>query len=79
MTITRRVSRARWTDFSCYVSFVDLFMLRTRLWMGAILIVLTLRFLPGGISSLWRSGWRGGAEEPSLAYADTGTDVEKAP
>ena len=49
----------------------------------AVLIVLTLRFLPGGISSLWRSGWppgwRGGAEEPSLAYADTGTDVEKAP
>ena len=49
----------------------------------AVLIVLTLRFLPGGISSLWRSGWppgwRGGAEKPSLAYADTGTDVEKAP
>jgi branched-chain amino acid transport system permease protein len=49
----------------------------------AVLIVLTLRFLPGGISSLWRSGWppiwRGRTEAPSLGYAETGADVEEAP
>jgi len=49
----------------------------------AVLIVLTLRFLPGGVSSLWRSGWalrwRGGADAPSMTYVETGAEAEKAP
>jgi branched-chain amino acid transport system permease protein len=49
----------------------------------AVLIVATLRFLPGGISSLWRSGsplrWRDGAAAPSPAYADIGRKMEEAP
>ena len=45
----------------------------------AVLIVLTLRFLPGGVSTLWRSGWLNVAAKPPLAYTHDGGEMEKAP